>query len=190
MCPSENEKIIVFLSGKQRAGKDTAADYLKQYYGFRKYSLADGVREIARTYFGMQEKDRGLLIKIGLAMREIDPDVWIKYLWKEVTWQFVNEEVAWQFADEVDRIVIPDVRFPNEFAFFKEQGGIGIRIVANPEIRALRQGYDAQYENDVTEKYLENEIFDYCVYNNGGPGSLYNQLDNIMKTRGVDLRWK
>lgn len=181
MYPSENEKIIVFLSGKQRAGKDTAADYLKQYYGFRKYCLANAVKVIARTYFGMQEKDRELLIKIGQAMREIDPDVWIKYLWKEVTWQVANG---------VDRIVIPDVRFPNEYEFFKEQDGIGIRIVANPEVRALRQGYDAQYENDDTEKCLENKHFDYYVHNNGGPGSLYNQLDRIMKTCGVDLRWK
>lgn len=158
-----SKRRIVILTGKQRSGKDTTADLLVEHFGFHKVSLADKVKEIAKDLFNMNEKDRGLLIKIGSAMRAIDEDVWLNYLFR----QQIREDRY---------IVVPDVRFLNEFRRFKELGAITVAIDADLETRRKREGYDPAYENDPTEGALAHLKHDFRINNNGTLTQLFMQV--------------
>jgi dephospho-CoA kinase len=139
----------VYITGKQRAGKDTAGNFMR-FYGFSTYNLADGIYEIATKYFKMKRKDRQLLIAIGEKMREIDPTVWINYTLNRIE----SDELA----------VITDVRLPIEAEILKNNGYIGIKIEASQEVRAQREGYNPEFENHETENY--DIPYDYVLDNN------------------------
>lgn len=166
--------MIIALTGKQRSGKDTVAQYLVDRYGFTRKSLAEPVYQIARDFFGMKEKDRKLLISIGMAMRNIDPMVWVKYLWR------------WVEESGVRNVVIPDVRFLNEAYFFSSQGARIVRVFATPETRASRQGYTPEAESDVSETEMDEITPDYYLDNNGTFQELYRQVDRMMWAFGYN----
>jgi hypothetical protein len=174
--------ICVFIMGRQRAGKDTAADYLVEHYGFEKGQLARPVYEIARQVFGMQGKDRGLLIQIGVKMREIDPLVFPKALWRRALGVEAQAEVdAGKAALPADmRLVITDARFANEWDFFKSRGGVALRIKASQQVRSQRSGYHLEYENDPTETQLDTAAADYVITNEGSLADCYAALDEFM----------
>ena len=153
---------IVFLTGKQRAGKDTVADLLVEHFGFTKLSLADKVKDIAIDLFGMGDKDRGLLIQIGTGMRAIREDVWIDFL---LSRPIPNTP-----------IVIPDVRFPNEFNKLKDLGALAVHVDAPVDVRQYREGYDAEYENNATEEYLLDYEHDFRVVNDGTLTELFMKV--------------
>ena len=172
--------------GRQRAGKDTAADYLVNYYGFRKLPLAKPVYEIACRLVGMVGKERGLLIDIGTKMREIDIDVFPKAVWREAIGSVQDADRTLTLPPQT-RIVVPDTRFPNEWEFFKQRGGLGIRVVASQRIRATRPGYDAEFESDPTETSLDDAPADVVITNEGTYGTFYDALDRFM-TQQVGLK--
>lgn len=157
----------VMIFGKQRAGKDTAADYLCEQYGFTKIRLADPVYDIAKKYFGMRKKDRGLLIAISEHLKQIDPDVWVKYALKR--------------ARRYDRVVISDVRFPNEYALLRQEGFKAIYIVASQEARSKRDGYSPEYEDHPSENYFQQFTADYVIVNELRLVDLCRQLDVVMR---------
>lgn len=170
----KNKGICIFLMGRQRAGKDTAADYLSAHYGFVKMPLAGPVYGIARDVFGMVEKERGLLIQIGVKMREIDPLVFPKALWRRLTGGITDP------LPEGLRVVVSDARFVNEWHFFKERGGIAVRILAARAVRAARPGYHAEYEHDATETDLDGAPADFVLVNESTLEDYYKALDEMM----------
>lgn len=71
---------IAFI-GKMCSGKSTACQYLQTLNpDFKILSFAGKIKDIARELFDMKTKDRKLLQQIGSHMREIDYDVFVKYL--------------------------------------------------------------------------------------------------------------
>lgn len=164
--------MIICLIGKQRAGKDTVADYLVERYGFKKMSLADKVKEVARDLFFMEGKDRDLLIKVGMKMREIDPNVWVKYLIRQM-----------QTHDGRD-FVIPDVRFRNEVQVFSSMFAAFFRVHADYSVRSRREGYTPEHEFDRSEIELDGYETDFRLDNNGTLRDLYGQVDEAMRLLG------
>lgn len=136
--PKQSFKIeqLVGFAGFARSGKDTCADYLVTEHNFTKASFAENLREFALkvdpflskeiTYsygellqqHGYEEakkipKVRQYLINIGESMRQyLHPKIWIQTL------QFTSPKV-----------VISDVRYPNEARFIQKLNGVVIRIV-------------------------------------------------------------
>lgn len=158
-----DEHKLVFLTGKQRSGKDTVADLLVAHFGFRKINLADKVKDIATDLFKMEGKDRGLLIQIGSHMRAIREDVWVDYLLNEVL--------------PLDGpLVVPDVRFPNEFRRFKDMGALAVEVYAPVEVRSKREGYDPEFEHDPTEEALLGYEPDFRVDNTGTLPELFMKV--------------
>ena len=174
----------LFFMGKQRAGKDTAADYLVSTYGFEKFSLSTGVYEVAEKYFGMAYKHRELLINIAESLRAIDPLVWCKYTLKLIA-DYVEAVQSHSNVVETN-IIIPDVRMQHEYEFLKSQGFIPVGIYASLETRRARIGYNKKFENHPTEP----EIFDYDFFtvidNNNALPDLFEHLDNLMLQLGRD----
>ena len=161
----------IIISGRGGAGKDQAADYLVEEYGFKKIAFADGIYEIARKYFGMQNKDRKLLQDIGQKMREIEPLIWVKYTFEK--------------AKNYEKVVISDCRQGNEYIYGLENEFLPLRIdtYENIRIRRLTERDGKRPNISLLENESETGADDYTyiyVDNNGRVMDLNQQLDTIM----------
>ena len=145
--------MIIGFVGFIGSGKDTAADYLVNFHGFRRDSFANTLKDAVAAVFGW---DRVLLegrTKEAREWREQRDEWWSNRLGKDITprhiLQYWGTEVCRQgFHDDIwiaslenkmrktgDNIVISDVRFPNEIKSIKAAGGKVVRVVrgADPE---------------------------------------------------------
>ena len=165
------DKIIIF-SGKQYAGKDTAAKIvLEQMKDFRRCAMGDIIKltygkQKGLTYEEIEQnksKYRPDLITLGNWGRAQDPDYWLK-----------------KIIEQEGNIIVTDVRIPHEFEVFKNAGAIAIRIEATREIRAQRGQLIG--ENDITEVGLDNEKgWDYVITNNSSYENLKKQVEKIIQ---------
>lgn len=145
--------MIIGFVGFIGSGKDTAADYLVNFHGFRRDSFANTLKDAVAAVFGW---DRVLLegrTKEAREWREQRDEWWSNRLGKDITprhiLQYWGTEVCRQgFHDDIwiaslenkmrktgDNIVISDVRFPNEIKAIKSAGGQVVRVIrgADPE---------------------------------------------------------
>lgn len=162
-----SNKGVIAISGKARSGKDTLADkIIESSNNVLKAALADPIKEIYRVLYGETGwKDRHKLILIGQGLRAIDPHIWIK-VWLRKTVNFFAHQ------DNV-RIIVPDVRQPNEFSFFQSLGAQTVLIKANEEKRReiLRKldgerALDEKLLNDSTELHVDTFDADFILFNN------------------------
>ena len=140
-----SDKVIIGLSGKKRSGKDTVADFLVDQYAFTKMPFAEPIKVSAslifgftdeQLYGGLKEKEddfwgftpRWAMQMVGtdLFRDQIDPDVWVKSMQRRIA------------RSSRRRIVISDVRFPNEAQVIKEMGGYVARI-RRPSVEPVLQ---------------------------------------------------
>jgi hypothetical protein len=153
--------MIVGITGFIGSGKDTIADYLVTFKGFRKMSFAEPLKDAISAIFGW---DRELLEGKTAYSREwreqVDP-WWAERLHlPHLTPRFVLQQWGTEvgrraFHDDIwiasvenklrnikDNIVLSDARFPNELIAVKNAGGVTIRVNRgeNP------QWYDAALE--------------------------------------------
>ena len=164
---------LVFLMGKQRSGKDTVADLLCEHFNFTKVSLASKLKEIAEDLFFMKEKDRKLLTELGQAMRGVRASVWIDYLLNSIN----NNDNS----GERPRLVIPDVRFRNEYDTFKSLGGIPVHVYAPYEVRRDRAGYHDGFEDDISENEELHNLAKIKIDNSGTLPELFMSVYDFGK---------
>jgi len=144
--------MIIGVCGFIGSGKDTIADYLTNFHGFRRESFANSLKDAVSLVFGW---DRTMLegrTKQAREWREqIDPwwaerlnmpeltPRWVLQYWgTEVCRKGFNDDI-WiaalenKLRNSTDNIVISDCRFPNEIKSIKDAGGIVIRVKRGPE---------------------------------------------------------
>ena len=82
----------------------------KSYYEYEIYSFGGKIKDIAYDLFQMDKniKDRSLLINIADRMRDIDPDIWAKYI--------INDIGDHKYC------IIDDLRFQNELDILQKDG--------------------------------------------------------------------
>lgn len=138
--------MIIGFVGFIGSGKDTAADYLVNFHGFRRDSFANTLKDAVSCVFGW---DRTLLegrTNEAREWREQKDEWWSNRLGQDITprriLQYWGTEVCRQgFHDDIwiaslenkmrkttDNIVISDVRFPNEIKAIHNAGGLVVRI--------------------------------------------------------------
>ena len=164
------DKIIIF-SGKQYAGKDTAAKImLDEMPDFRRCAMGD----IIKLTYGAQKnltyeeieknksKYRADLIILGNWGRAQSPDYWLQ-----------------KIVEQDGNIIGTDVRIPHEYEVFKKAGAITIRVEATREIRASRG--ELIGEEDITEVGLDNiKDWDFVIENNSSYENLKLQVNRII----------
>lgn len=164
------DKIIIF-SGKQYAGKDTAAKImLDEMPDFRRCAMGD----IIKLTYGAQKnltyeeieknksKYRADLIILGNWGRAQSPDYWLQ-----------------KIVEQDGNIIVTDVRIPHEYEVFKKAGAITIRVEATREIRASRG--ELIGEEDITEVGLDNiKDWDFIIENNSSYENLKIQVNRII----------
>ena len=142
---------IIGIVGLIGAGKDTVADYLVNFHGFRRESFANSLKDAVSCIFGW---DRELLegrTTQAREWREIRDEWWSKRLKQDITPRWVlqywgTEVVRKGFHDDMwvaslehrllnrqNDIVITDCRFPNEIKAIRAAGGRVVRIKRGPE---------------------------------------------------------
>jgi len=144
--------MIIGFVGFIGAGKDTAADFLVNYYGFRRESFANTLKDAVAAVF---EWDRILLEGRTNQAREwreqVDPwwaerlniphltPRWILQHWGTEVFRKGFHDDLWiaslenKMRKTKDDIVISDVRFPNEIAAIHNAKGIVIRVKRGPD---------------------------------------------------------
>ncbi len=144
--------MIVGFVGFIGAGKDTAADYLVNFHGFRRDSFANTLKDAVSSVFGW---DRILLEGRTQESREWREQVdtwwaerlgiphltprWILQHWGTDVFRVGFHDDIWiaslenKIRKTRDNVVISDVRFANEIKAIKNAGGMVVRIKRGPE---------------------------------------------------------
>jgi hypothetical protein len=139
--------MIIGVCGFIGSGKDTIADYLTNFHGFRRESFANSLKDAVSVVFGW---DRTMLegrTKTAREWREqVDPwwaerlnmpnltPRWILQYWGTEVCRKGFHDDMWiaslenKLRNSGDDIVISDCRFPNEIKSIKDAGGMVIRV--------------------------------------------------------------
>ena len=142
--------MILGVTGFIGSGKDTVADYLCTFHGYKRISFAASLKDAIASIFGW---DRELLEGTTKSSREwreqVDP-WWSERLGKEITPRYILQywgtevcrngfhpdiwvaSVENKLRKSTDNIVITDCRFANEIAAIKNAGGVVCRIERGP----------------------------------------------------------
>jgi hypothetical protein len=139
--------MIVGFVGFIGSGKDTAADYLVNFYEFRRDSFASTLKDAVSAVFGWdrvllegrtkQARDWREQVDTWWAHRLDMPNLtprWVLQNWGTEVCRNAFHDDIWiaslenKMRKTTDNIVISDVRFPNEIKAIHEAGGIVVRV--------------------------------------------------------------
>ena len=142
---------IIGICGFIGSGKDTVADYLVNFHGFKRESFANSLKDAVSQVFGWDREMLEGRTKQSREWRETKDEWWSNRLEMDITPRWVlqywgTEVVRKGFHNDMwvaslenrlrqsqDDIVITDCRFPNEIKAIKAAGGEVIRIKRGPE---------------------------------------------------------
>ena len=146
--------MIIGICGFIGSGKDTAANYLVGWHGFRRDSFAGALKDAVAAVFGWdRELLEGLTTEARAWREQVDPwwaerlgmphltPRWVLQYWGTEVCRTGFHDDIWIAALEnrlrqrTGHTVISDVRFPNEIGAIRNAGGkiIWIKRGADPE---------------------------------------------------------
>jgi dephospho-CoA kinase len=173
--------MIIGLSGYAQSGKDSTAELLCLNYGYTRVAFADPMRQALMTInprldsitrvsdmvedYGWDTTKRNpevrrLLQVLGtdFGRKMLGDDVWIN--------------IALSGIKSEDKIVISDVRYPNEADAIRKLGGIVWRI--------NRRNHSAVNAH-ASEHAMDNYMFNYVIYNDGTLDDLSEEVFMLAK---------
>lgn len=195
---SKADPVLIGLIGRAGSGKSEAAFYLERRHDFVGVAFAQQLKEsvlepmlhtLGIDYAHLYEPElkavklpgyereeltaRKLMQVFGDAGRACAPDWWVDQLAA-----CVGLDAAHNFTPIHDRIVVSDVRFPNEAAWIERHGGVLVRLhreQAEP-VRA-----------HISEQHVDTLTAHVDLVNNGPTlAGLHGLLDGVL----ADLRIK
>jgi len=145
--------MIIGITGLISSGKDTIADYLTTYQGFKRISFAASLKDAVAAVFDWDRESLEGTTKVSRVWREQKDEWWSNRLKMDITPRWVLQywgtdvcrnhfhndiwvaSVEHRLLNSKEDIVITDCRFSNEVAAIKNAGGIAIRVQRglNPE---------------------------------------------------------
>ena len=152
--------IIIF--GQMGAGKSTVANYLRDNYGYSKFSLGAKIHSECELY---NKHDRQHMQKYGQMMREIfGINIWCDYVKNQST--------------NTDKVVIDDARQLNEYDYFEGLGYLTVAVVADDNKRIERLKKRVNYVIDPNTFNHETEVqARACI--NKCKITIYNNSDDL-----------
>jgi hypothetical protein len=186
---------IIGVTGKKFNGKDTLGNYLSKY-NYKRMAFADPLKQVIKNIFDFNDEQlygenkekiddfwkispRSAMQFIGTDLfrhqmnkliPEIGDEIWIKVVKRQI-------ENIWK-NNPNQKIVITDVRFPNECNLIRELGGIIIRVKRKIEDIHTDSDFIIVHES---ETYINALKVDYDFDNNKTKIDLYKQFDDLYK---------
>lgn len=181
--------MIIGFGHKAQTGKDTAGNYLVEWYGFTRVAFGDKLKEMCSFL-------------TGISFDQFFGEA--KHIHNE-TWGMTHREMAqrmgtdairngfhtdsWIISTLADKnpnhnYVITDVRFLNEVDGIHEKGGDVVRIVRDTS------GYDIDRTHASETGLDDYHGWDYVIDNDKDYNWFRDQLDGIMRSRGIKKRTK
>ncbi len=209
--------MIIGICGFIGSGKDTIADFLVNFHGFRRESFANTLKDAISAVFGW---DRTMLEGRTKEAREWREQVdfwWSNRLGRQITprWvlQYWGTEVCRKaFHDDIwiaslenklrnskDDVVISDCRFPNEIDSIRNAGGkiIWVQRGELPSWYNLavdaNKGINLAFQElkrigiHASETAWVGTDFDHIIDNNGTIDQLYSQVRDLLISQEQDL---
>lgn len=191
------DPLVIGLTGLAGTGKSTAAAYLVEHYGFHAMAFADALKSMLELHLversinyawlhepklkelpipGLNVSARQLMQTLGDWGRALHPDWWVLALADTAG---LNSEPS-QWAPVHDRLLITDVRYPNEAAWLRYVRGRLIRL--HREDAAPARAHDS-------EQYVMHLQVDLELANHGPTTTgLHGLLDSAMRDCGIGPR--
>jgi hypothetical protein len=179
--------LILGFTGPAGAGKDTAAAYLEDAYGFLPIAFADPVRDMLLTLAQHVAVDGAWLTErvlkeqplpvIGYSYRTLARSLgtqWGRDQLRADLWISIAEHKLRQALAGGDNVCITDVRFDNELAWLHSVGG---RLVRLDRDGALWRPGEHQSEAEGSGLPAWRRIS-----NNGSTQHLWDQLDVVVES--------
>ena len=180
---------LIGLTGRAGAGKSTVADHMVLRHGFVQMALADPIRCGLQAMFGLAPQDLDERARkeapvdwLGVSPRRLmqtlgtewgravcGEDVWLKVAERRIAQQ---KALRYMSVYELPlRMVISDIRFANEAAWVRAQGGVVWHVV--------RVADDYRIDGDhVSERTLPVAEGEHIVWNVGSLQQLFEQVDD------------
>lgn len=201
--------MIIGLSGYARSGKDEAAKVLVNEFDYRRVAFADKLRDVLYALNPIVGFE-GEPLEIGIdpvgVQQVIDRHGWDGYketehgteirrllqrlgteAGRETLWDNIWVDAALTGVSTSDKIVVTDVRFPNEADAIKKRGGIMVRINRDGNGPATDQ-YNNTHKSETS---LDDYNFDYTLNNSFIVIDDWHQhVRNFMDVLGTDLYFK
>jgi len=172
--------MIIGLSGYARSGKDTVAELLVLNYGFKRMAFADGIRQALLAlnpilHDGHRLNEIVTMYGWEVAKGKDEVRRLLQVMGTEVGRKLINEDVwVWRLFNQIntdERIVIPDVRFPNEAKMIEQQGG---------DVWRINRHNHGAVNNHVSERAMDNHMFKHVLYNDGTLDDLADEVFMLM----------
>jgi len=161
----ENWPSVVAFIGPAGCGKSTAAHFLREKYGYSLLKFAHPIKEMLRV-LGLEDrhlegdqKEAPCNLLCGTSPRRamqllgteygrklIHPDIWVKAWMREAVWKIQNGQ----------RLVIDDLRYPNELDAILRLGGSTLRIVRK-DIHQC-EAHDSETQHIISQRVIVNDL--------------------------------
>lgn len=162
-------KLLIGISGKMGTGKSTVSNILREATGAEIISMASPIYKLQDMIYDecnlemKGDKDRDLLIALGLWGRSKDKEFWLE--------QFANKILQ----SSSDIIICDDVRFPQEAEFFRRNGFL-FRITG-----AQRgNNVDESKFNNESETALDDYEFENVLDNSESPKEMCMRIAEVL----------
>lgn len=183
---------LVGLSGHAGCGKDYIYSTYFQPRGwmpfayswhFKVWLVGRGKATHEEIFHTKPPEIRKLIQRFGT---EEGRDVWGEDIWNRILFEWLavlNENMG------INKFVITDVRFPNEFHAIREHGGKILRINAPRRVNEARMTAEArQHSSETSLSTLRVTDFDGVIFNDVEHypfwGTIEEQLDKILESFG------
>jgi len=206
--------MLIGITGFAGSGKGTVSDVLVEEYDFTKLSFADSLKDATSAIFGWPRhllegdtdesrkfrecRDEWWSERLGydltprLALQLVGTEsgrfVFHDDLWIHTVARRMKYKMEWEFEDN---FVIPDVRFPNEIKFIRDNGGFIVRVKRGPEPEWYETALLANKEcntdlmSDYSVHYSEwgwiGTQLDYQIDNEGTFDQLKAEISHLKK---------
>lgn len=176
--------LLIGLTGRAGAGKDTAAGYLESEYGFIVTAFAEPLLDMIGTLAQHADVDGAWCIEralkeqpmpvLGRSYRELAQTLgteWGRHLMGGLWLRIAAHKLA-QARVRGDNVVFTDVRFPDEAEWLAAHGGVLVRIE--------RPDRTCRVRPHISEAHTDTLAAEHTLCNSGSVSTLQNQLDLLM----------